>query len=155
MLNKQDYNLYKPDFELQKSKLNEFFTQFTDKNIRHEDNIHGKKKYMIELQKIANQAIKTLEVHIEDLEYYLSSDPALFESIKSNTKRYLNFLYDIVDKILPRKTVKSSDDEIEPIEEVIQNQRMANLLANSNGQSNGNSHKQVTKEQIPPELLRK
>ena len=94
---------------------------------------------------------------MEDLEYYFSSDPAFFESIKTNTKRYLNFLYEIVDKILPRKTVKNSDDEIEPIEGVIQNQRMANLLANSNGHSNGNSssQRQITKDQIPPELLRK
>ena len=49
MLNKQDYNLYKPDFELQKSKLNEFFTSFTDKSIKNKDDIHGNKKYMIEL----------------------------------------------------------------------------------------------------------
>ena len=48
MINKQDYNLYKPEFEVQKSKLTEFITTFIDKSIVTEDDLHEKKKYMIE-----------------------------------------------------------------------------------------------------------
>ena len=152
MLNKQDYNIYKPEFDLQKSKLTEFITSFTDKSIKFEDNLHGKKKYMVELQKIANQTLKILEIHIEDLDLYFSNDVSFFENIKINTKRYVNFFYETIDKVMPKKTVKNSEDDPEPFEEVIQNQRMANLLANN---GNGSADKQVTRDHIPPELLRK
>ena len=153
MFNNQDYNIYKPDFELQRSKLTEFITSFTDKSITNEDELHGKKKYMIELQKIANQTIKILEIHIEDINHYFSNDALFFDCIKTNTKRYINFLYEVIDKVMPRKNVKfSSEEYLEPFEEVIQNQRMANLIS-SNG--NGSDNKQVTRDQVPPELLRK
>ena len=152
MINKQDYNLYKPEFEVQKSKLTEFITTFIDKSIVTEDDLHEKKKYMIELQKIANQTSKLLEIHLEDLEYYFSNEAWFFDLIKTNTKRYVNFLYEIIDKVMPRRTLKiSSEEDLEPFEEVIQNQRMANLLAKD---GNGDN-KQVMRDQIPSELLRR
>lgn len=151
MYNKHENDVNKRDFELDKAKLSEFITTFSDRTIRVEDDIHGKKKYMIELQKIANQTLKVLEIHIEDLDHYFSNDNLFFDLIKSNTKRYINLFYEVIDKVMPKRTVKNSDEELEPIEEVIQNQRMANIQAN-----NGNpSERQVTKDQIPPELLRK
>lgn len=151
MYSKQEYNISKLDLELHKAKLTEFITTYIDKNIRTDDNIHGKNKYMIELQKIANQTLKVIEIHIEDLEHHFSNDSGFFELLRSNTKRYINILYDVIDKVMPRKTVKSLEEELEPIEEVIQSQRMANLHAN-----NGNGpDRQVTRDQIPSELLRK
>ena len=116
------------------------------------DDLHEKKKYMIELQKIANQTSKLLEIHLEDLEYYFSNEAWFFDLIKTNTKRYVNFLYEIIDKVMPRRTLKiSSEEDLEPFEEVIQNQRMANLLAKD---GNGDN-KQVMRDQIPSELLRR
>jgi|APDOM4702015159_1054818.scaffolds.fasta_scaffold323131_1 hypothetical protein len=151
MYNKHENDINRRDFELDKAKLTEFITTYTDKSIRSEDNIHGKKKYMIELQKIANQTLKVLEIHIEDLDHHFSNDSFFFDLLKSNTKRYVNLLYEVIDKVMPRRTTKNLEEELEPIEEVIQNQRMANLQAN-----NGNgSDRQVTRDQIPPELLRK
>jgi DNA replication licensing factor MCM7 len=151
MYNKHENDINRRDFELDKAKLTEFVTTYTDKSLRAEDNIHGKKKYMIELQKIANQTLKVLEIHIEDLDHHFSNDSFFLELLKSNTKRYVNLFYEVVDKVMPRRTARNLEEELEPIEEVIQNQRMANLQAN-----NGNSsERQVTVDQIPPELLRK
>jgi DNA replication licensing factor MCM7 len=151
MLTKEDYNVYKPDFELEKAKLSDFIQTFVDRNIKTEDELHGRKKYMIELQKIANQTSKLLRITVEDLDLFFQNDASFSDSIKLNTKRYLNLLYDVADKAMPKRTLKNSEDDIEPIEEVILNQRMANLNAN-----NGNgSDRHVNKDQIPPELLRK
>ena len=50
---------------------------------------------------------------------------------------------------MPHRSLRNFQiDEIEPIEEVYMNQRMANLTAVSN-------EKQPSKETVPPELLRK
>ena len=151
MNQKQDYNVVKFDFETEKAKLSEFLTNFNDRSILTEDKEHGKKKYLIELQKIANQQQKVLEVHVEDLEKYFQNDAHFFSQIKTNTKRYVSFFYEVADKVMPRRTVKNSEDDIEPIEEVIQSQRMANLHANH---GNGNE-RTATKETVPAELLRK
>lgn len=151
MLSKQDYEVYKPDYELDKSKLTDFLTTFVDRGIKSEDPTHGKKKYMIELQNIANQSSQLLKIEVEDLDLFFQNDAPFFNSIKTNTKRFLNLFYEVVDKVMPKRTVKNNEEDIEPIEEVILNQRMANLQANNGN----NSEKQVTKDQIPPELLRK
>ncbi len=44
----QSYNLYKPDFDLERSKLENFLKTFIDKNIKA-DQLHEQRKYMIEL----------------------------------------------------------------------------------------------------------
>lgn len=41
-------NIYKPNYDVEKVDLEEFFTSFTDRNIK-KDQVHGFKKYMIEL----------------------------------------------------------------------------------------------------------
>ena len=43
-----DNNHYKPNYELEKSELEVFITEFTDKSINR-DNLYGNKKYMIEM----------------------------------------------------------------------------------------------------------
>jgi hypothetical protein len=44
----QNYLVYKPDFELERSKIENFLRTFVDKNIKP-DRIHDQRKYMIEL----------------------------------------------------------------------------------------------------------
>lgn len=51
MSKNQTYLVYKPDFELDRSKIENFLKTFTDKNIRS-DQLHEQKKYMIELVRI-------------------------------------------------------------------------------------------------------
>lgn len=44
----QNYLYWKPDFELERSKIENFLRTFVDKNIKP-DMIHDQRKYMIEL----------------------------------------------------------------------------------------------------------
>ncbi len=44
----QNYMYYKPDFELEKSKIENFLHTFVDKHIKA-DEIHDQRKYMIQL----------------------------------------------------------------------------------------------------------
>jgi hypothetical protein len=150
----QNLHTYKPEYELEKSKLKDFFLGFIDKTIEKADSIHGKYKYMIELQKISNKSSKKLEVLFEDLEHSLSksNDQALFEKIQTNTKRYITLLYEVIDSIMPTKTSVTKDDEFEAYSELINNQRKANLI----NLSNGNDGKKIFENKtVPPEVLRK
>ena len=47
-MNKNKYTSYKPDFEIEKLKIQEFFEHHIERSMK-EDDIHGKKKYMKEL----------------------------------------------------------------------------------------------------------
>lgn len=76
-------------------------------------------------------------------------DGLLVEHICKNTKRYLKLFYEACDRIMPTRSVRNmAPEEIEPIDEVLMNQRMANLMSNV-------SDKPIDKSAIPPEMLRK
>jgi hypothetical protein len=44
----QNFMVFKPDYELERSKIENFLRTFVDKNIK-KDPIHDNRKYMIEL----------------------------------------------------------------------------------------------------------
>ncbi len=44
----QDYKYWKPDFELERSKIENFLTTFVDKTIPS-DRVHHQRKYMIQM----------------------------------------------------------------------------------------------------------
>ncbi len=48
MNNKTNYMFYKPDYELERSKLQNFLKTFVDRTIS-KDRVHDQRKYMIEL----------------------------------------------------------------------------------------------------------
>jgi hypothetical protein len=146
----------KLDFELEKSRIKDFLTNFSDKTIKEEDRIHGRLKYMIELQKIANKKQKILNVSTEDLEDYFSKDEDFYKIILTNIKRYLKMFYEVTAEIMPSRTTQASLEEIEPIQEVIMNQRMSNISLSLNDNGNTNNEKNLYKfNQIPNELLRR
>lgn len=70
-----------------------------------------------------------------------------------NTKRAIRIIQDAIDKSMPSKTIvsRSDDIELEPLDEVLLCQRMANLNNNNLNQDNNNFNKSC----IPPELLRR
>jgi hypothetical protein len=43
-----NFHYYKPDYELERSKLQNFLKTFVDRNIER-DRVHDQRKYMIEL----------------------------------------------------------------------------------------------------------
>ena len=106
MLKQENYLSYRPDFELEKQKIKDFLLTYVDKALKEEDRIHGKNKYMIDLQKIANKKSKILMIHKEDI------DNSVYKSIITNTKRYLKILYDITEDIMPTRTTQSNSEVI-------------------------------------------
>ncbi len=104
-----NYKVFKPDFELHASILKDFLLNFKDHSMEN-DQIHGKNKYMAQLQKIANFQSKVLEIHLNDLEVFLEKDFALYKSLMRNTKRYLKILYEVVDTIMPKRSVELKDN---------------------------------------------
>jgi hypothetical protein len=156
-MQKQNNSLkYKLDFELEKSRIKDFLINFTDKTIKEEDRIHGRIKYLIELQKIANKKQKILTINTEDLEDYFFKDEDFYKMILTNIKRYMKIFYDVTAEIMPSRTSQATIEEIEPIQEVIMNQRMSNLSLVLNDNSNINNEKSLSKyNQIPNELLRR
>ena len=82
--------ILKINYEEQLSKLTEFLCQFEDKSIDEIDRVHGQNKYLIELQKIANNELQVLEILMEDLEDYFnkSNEEQLLDNIRTNTSRY-------------------------------------------------------------------
>ena len=94
-----------------------------------------------------------IEILIEDLEFFFQkeSDSKLVEDITKNSKRYIKLFYDAIDRVMPSRSKKLRDeDQIDPIDEILANQRMQNL------QSSNEGNKPLSgKANIPPELLRR
>jgi DNA replicative helicase MCM subunit Mcm2 (Cdc46/Mcm family) len=108
MQKQEIYLNFQPDFDLEKTKILEFLKNFTDNS--REEKIHGRRKYMNELQKISNKQGKVLTIFKEDLEEYFHKDYNLYKSIITNTKRYLKILYEIVDDIMPTRSIQIMGD---------------------------------------------
>jgi DNA replicative helicase MCM subunit Mcm2 (Cdc46/Mcm family) len=92
--------------------MKDFLLNYVDKNLKEEDRIHGKFKYIIELQKIANKKSKLLTIHCEDIDDFFSKDNKIYKSIISNTKRYLKIFYDIAEEIMPTRTSQINSEVI-------------------------------------------
>lgn len=73
-------------------KCRDFISQYEDSTIRNDqaDPIHGKHKYMIKLQSIANRSMKIIEIDMSDLSEHFSQtrDSAFVERIRTNSVRY-------------------------------------------------------------------
>jgi len=55
-----------------------------------------------------------MEVHVEDIEESLrkEEDKQLIDQIKGNVMRYLNFMYEIVDRIMPKRSLNINPEEV-------------------------------------------
>ena len=91
------------NYEDQLSRLTEFLCQFEDKSMLDTDRVHGQSKYLIELQRVANNETKVIEILMEDLEHYFgsSNEDHLVDLIKKNVSRYNSLFMEAVDTILP------------------------------------------------------
>jgi hypothetical protein len=99
-----------------------------------------------------------LEVNFEDLDFHFgqkSNDPALLEHIYKNTKRYIKMFYEAADKLMPQRMIELRDDEIEPIEEIFNNQRLQNQQ--NNPEESNMNHNRIGNSRvgIPSELTRR
>ena len=69
----------------------------------------GDLKYLSNLQDIANRKRSSLIIDMNDLYAY---DPELCESVKGNTKRYMNVFAEAADAAMPPATDTSIPDDV-------------------------------------------
>lgn len=86
-------DVYIPDYDGEISKCTDFVTTFQDPTITRnkEDHIHGKLKYMIKLQEVANRQASIIEIELEDIKEFFDSakDHGFIERVQNNTYRYV------------------------------------------------------------------
>jgi hypothetical protein len=96
-------------------KCQEFITTFQDPTINRaeEHPIHGKLKYMIQLQKIANREKRTdtkediihniIEIELVDIKEFFDSirDIGFVERVRINTSRYVSIFSSVIDAAMP------------------------------------------------------
>lgn len=65
-------------------------------------------------QKIANEHSKLFEVHIEDMEETLrkEEDREILERVKTNVKRYVEMIYEIVEKNMPVRNIEINPEDV-------------------------------------------
>ena len=160
-----NYLTFNPDFDQEKVNLAAFLKSFESMDI-DKDKIYGRHKYMIEIQKIANRELKTIEILTEDLESFFTKEGkeeeiSLFNSILQNTKRYISLFSDVIEEIMPNPTkqINIENNYDIPIEDIVNRQRLTNInLSNANANDTINTNKKTTsifKSELPKELRRK
>ena len=153
----ESYTVFDPKYDVEKRKLESFLKEF-NANTDETDKKYSKKRYMIQMQKIANREISILEILIEDLESYFSSqnkqdDLLLLDSILNNTKTYVNLFKDAVDDLMPNPSKQLPVDEmLMEKSDIIRKHRLQNL----NNLSNEDKDKAMKNQSgIPKELTRR
>ena len=153
----ESYTVFNPNYDIEKRKIESFLKEFKS-NEEESDKKFGKKKYMIQMQKIANRELSILEIFTEDLDSYFTSqnktdDIVLLDCILNNTKTYINLFKEAVDDLMPNASKQLPVDEMLMEKgEIIQKHRLQNL----NNLSNEDKDKaNKNKNGIPKELTRR
>ena len=153
----ESYTVFDPKYDVEKRKLESFLKEFSA-NTDEVDKKYGKRRYMIQMQKIANRELTILEILSEDLESYFSSqnkqdDLILLDSIFNNTKTYVNLFKEAVDDLMPNPSKQLPVDEmLMEKSDIIRKHRLQNM----NNLSNEDKDKlDKNKSGIPKELTRR
>ena len=148
----ESYTVFDPKYDVEKRKIESFLKEFTS-NTDETDKKYGKKRYMIQMQKIANRELSILEILSEDLEAYFSSqnkqdDLLLLDSIFNNTKTYVNLFKEAVDDLMPNPSKQLPVDEmLMEKSDIIRKHRLQNMnLANDDKDKEGKSNSRIPKE---------
>ncbi len=159
-----NYLIFQPHFDIEKTKLATFLKSYESLDIG-KDKIYGRHKYMIEIQKIANREIKTIEILTEDLESFFTKegkeeDILLYNSILQNTKRYISLFSDVIEEIMPNPTKQIISEDNQEIDDIVNRQRLANInITNAaSGNDTINAQRKTTpifKNELPKDLRRK
>jgi DNA replication licensing factor MCM7 len=86
----QANQLYLPDYDAERTRCAEFITTFQDPRLK--DPIHGKLKYMAQLQQVANRQAKVVQIEIDDVKEFFSAarDSHFCDRMRINTSRYID-----------------------------------------------------------------
>ena len=116
------------------------------------------KKYLQNLQDIADKKLTKFTIYLDDLDRHFSiKNPYLTEKIKVNSKRYIALFSNIVDKLIPTSSIYLNRNDIDTIEELYLTQRMANVFDNRGILERGLTpeDREKLRSIYPPEMLRK
>ncbi len=118
------HNLYNPCPIV---RCTEFLTSYTDPSIP-EDPIHGKHKYLIQMQKIVNKESQAIYIELTDVQEYFNTakDAAFVDRIRVNTQRYVSLFSQAIDMNMPQPTVNFREDDLSTFE-ILMNQRRFNF----------------------------
>ena len=105
----QANQLYLPDYDSERIRCSEFITTFQDPRLK--DPVHGKLKYMIELQKVANRQSKVIQLELDDIKEYFNAarDSKFCERLRVNTTRHIELFAQVIDANMPKPSVNLSE----------------------------------------------
>ena len=149
----ESYTVFDPKYDVEKRKLESFLKEF-NANSDENDKKYGKKRYMIQMQKVANREQTIIEILAEDLESYFSSqnkqdDLLLLDSIFNNTKTYVNLFKEAVDDLMPNPSKQLPVDEmLMEKSDIIRKHRLQNMnnLSNEEKDKAGKNQSGIPKE---------
>ena len=149
----ETYTVFDPKYDVEKRKLESFLKEF-NANSDENDKKYGKKRYMIQMQKVANREQTIIEILAEDLESYFSSqnkqdDLLLLDSIFNNTKTYVNLFKEAVDDLMPNPSKQLPVDEmLMEKSDIIRKHRLQNMnnLSNEEKDKAGKNQSGIPKE---------
>lgn len=127
---------YRPNYDDEKSKQPrpsklanlslakcvDFIGQFEDPSLEA-DVTHEKKKYLIQMQEVANDQAKQIQIEIGDLEQHFRGDRAFVERITKNAKRYISLFSEAIDELMPERTVNPSEEAEGSVSFILNRQR--------------------------------
>lgn len=97
-----------------------------------------KHKYIYQMQQVANRDSSKIEITIEDLSSYFSTNPGIVDRIKRNTKRYQDIFHKIIDELMPERTTERREEEEDTVHEIFMRQRKENIESNLTTLNNEN-----------------
>lgn len=108
------------------AKCVDFIATFEDASLQ-EDATHGKLKYKIQMQRVANFQDEALRIELGDLEEHFRGDPGFVDRVKLNTKRYVSLFSEAIDQLMPEKNINLSDVDENKVSNILFKQRRDNM----------------------------
>ncbi|CAI2386669.1 unnamed protein product [Moneuplotes crassus] len=149
----QAVEYYRPNYDDERVKCEDFISQYEDPGMEA-DATHGKTKYMVQMQNISNNRGKVIQIEVGDLEQHFRGDPAFVDRVARNTKRYISLFSEIIDKLMPERTMPPPDGYEESVSSIIFKQRMENIQANK--EKNDANYRTIEdpRDKLAPQMAR-
>lgn len=121
----------------------------------NDDATHGKLKYKVKMQRVANFESEVIQIELGDLEEHFRGDPSFVNRIKINTKRYISLFGDVIEQLMPAKNVNVSEDIEDSASNILYRQRRDNIEYRSEKLAQSYMTEKDPYNCLPPELRRK
>ena len=93
--------------------------------------VYGDKKYMKQLQLVANKQASIINIELEDLREHFSAarEQGFLERVKTNTHRYVQLFTQVIDKSMPQPSVEFNDEDFNSNDFLMQQRRQNAAMA--------------------------